>query len=142
MMSQEYMRVLIAKEGFKINDDFEFIEFDDITGGSITEDRPTPDQVEIFAAVKIGYTGEVPDSYKTLNLIIGDWVEDNEDSVARVVNEALRKHFTEYYPNADLSEMEDGSPIWLDQLDYMPRINSAKKEIIIEVELVMDTEEC
>lgn len=140
----DYIRLVNAKTKFKIKDDFEFVEFDDITSEGITEVSPVPDQVEIWAAIKINYDGDIPDSYKVLNLMIGDWVEENVEELTKAIHSALAKHFEEHYPNSDTSDLtnDDGdSAIWLDQLDFMPRIDDdSNKSIIIEVELVMDTE--
>lgn len=145
-MSQllEFVRSVHAGQNFKLSDEFEFIEFDDISAeGGITEDSPIPDQVEIWAAIKLNYTGKVPETYKALNLVIWGWVEKHEDELNKVVIEELKKHFEEKYPGSDASELNGGDEVvWEDQLDYMPRINPDNKEIIIEVELVMDTEEC
>lgn len=137
----DYIRQVYAKQKFKIKDDFKFIEFDDISREGITETSPVPDQVEIWAAVEIYFEGEAPESYKVLNLMIGDWVTENEERLTKVIHDRLREYFNEYYPNSDPSSLQDeGSAIWLDQLDYMPRIDEDTNEIIIEIELVMDTE--
>lgn len=142
MFANEYVRYVMAKREFQISNEFEFIEFDDVTADGVSEIKPAPDQVEMFAAVKLGYKGEVPDSYKTLNIMIGDWVEEHVDSLTREIHKALKNHFEEYYPNSDTSSLdEEGeTSIWLEQLDYMPRIDPSDHSIIIEIELSLDTE--
>lgn len=145
-MLVDYIRQIHAKQRFKIKDDFKFIEFHDvrtegITEREITETSPVPDDVEIWAAVQIFYSGQVPESYKAINLIIGDWVLEHDKELTETIHKVLKDHFEKNYPGTDTSELDgEDSVIWFDQLDYMPRINPDDKSIIIEVELVMDTE--
>lgn len=144
-MLEEFVRVVQASKSFKLNDDFEFIEFVDVEAedDKIVRQEPVPDQVEIWAAIKTSFTGKVPSTYKSLNLIIWDWVEKNEDKLNEVITNELKRHFEEKYPETDTEDLNgEDSVIWEDQLDYMPRIDADRKEIIIEVELVMDAEAC
>lgn len=137
----DYMRLVNAAKKFKLKDDFKFLALDDLSLEELGEDE-TPDYLEIWAAVRIFYDGEIPDSYKSLNLIIGDWVEEHEDELTEVIHEELKSYVKEKYPSAahDL-DMEDSS-IWLDQLDYMPRVmQEDKKSLDIEIELVLEIEE-
>ena len=142
----DYIRQINAKQKFKLKDDFKFIEFDDvvtegITDRDIKETSPVPDDVEVWAAIQTNYEGKVPESYKALNLIIGDWVVEHEKELTKAIHDELKRHFEEKYPGTDTSDLDgDDSVIWFDQLDYMPRVNASDKSIIIEVELVMDTE--
>lgn len=140
MFSEHMVRVVSAKKKLSLSDDFKFIEFDDINKEMIKPDSPIPDNVEIWAAIQIHYNGEIPESYKTLNLIIGDWVEEHEENLSSIVNEKLKEHFQEYYPASEFGVEEGDSSIWLDQLDYMPRIDPSDNSMIIEIELVLDTE--
>lgn len=135
----DYIRQVHAKQNFKINEDFKFLGFDDITQDDKDE---TPEQIEIWTAIKITYDGKAPESYKILNLTIGDWVAANEKALTKVIHEKLKGHFSEYYPDSDTSEVhaESDSAIWLDQLDYMPRLDEDEKSIIIEIELVLEAE--
>ena len=141
-MLNDFVKQVHAKQSFKIKDNFKFVEFDDISKDGITTDSPVPDQIEIWTAVEIYYEGKIPDSYKTLNLTIGDWVVENDARLSKVIHEELRNHFNTYYPNSDSSTLEstEESSIWLEQLDYMPRVNKGDNSIIIEIEVVMDTE--
>lgn len=144
-MLVEFMRMIKAAKEFKLSDDFEFVEFDDVEEeeGEIKAQDPVPDQVEIWAAIKLNYSGKVPTTYKALNLTIWDWIEEHEEELNKVVIGELKGHFKEKYPESDTEELDNGdSVIWKDQLDYMPRINPDTKEMIIEVELVLDTEAC
>jgi hypothetical protein len=141
-MLLDYIRQVYASQKFSIGDDFDFIEFDDITAEGISEKEPTPEAVEIWAAVKIPFKGEIPESYKVLNLMIGDWVAKNEGDLTKMLHSKLSGHFKKNYPDSDTSEIENSedSAIWLDQLDYMPRIEEEEKTMVIEIELVLDTE--
>jgi len=139
----DFIRQVNASKSFKIKDGFKFIEFDDITADDITENFPVPDDIEIWAGVKIEYEGKVPESYKVLNLMIGDWVEEHEESLTIEIHNQLKAHFQKHYPNSETADLDNGdTALWMDQLDYMPRINPDNKSIIIEIELVMETEAC
>jgi hypothetical protein len=137
----DYIRQVHANQNFKIKNNFEFLDFDDITSEELEKDS-TPEQIEIWAAVKIRYEGKVPESYKILNLTIGDWVASQENALTKVIHDKLKGHFKEAYPNSDTSEVhaESDSAIWEDQLDYMPRVDEKEKSIIIEIELVLEAE--
>jgi len=138
----DYIRQVHAAQNFKIKDDFELLDFDDITPEVMDDKSNAPEHIEIWAAVKIKYDGKVPESYKILNLTIGDWVAANEKALTKVIHEKLKGHFSTYYPNSDTSDVdaETDSAIWLDQLDYMPRVDDEDKHIIIEIELVLEAE--
>jgi hypothetical protein len=141
-MLLDYIRQVYASQKFSIGDDFEFKEFDDITPEGISEKEPTPEAMEIWAAVKVPFTGEIPESYKVLNLMIGDWVAKKEKELTKALHKNLADHLKKNYPDSDASGLEESedSAIWLDQLDYMPRIDEDDKSIVIEIELVLDTE--
>jgi hypothetical protein len=138
----DYIRQIHASQNFKIRNSFEFVEFDDISPDTITEKAPVPEHLEIWAVVKIFYEGEIPSSYKVLNLSIGDWVSAHEKELTKVIHQKLKGHFTSMYPDSDHSDVheESESSIWEDQLDYMPRIDEKDKTITIEIELVLETE--
>ena len=140
-MLLDYVRQVKANQNFKIKDNFDFLDFDDITREE-NDKSSVPSHIEIWAAVKIYYDGEVPDSYKILNLTIGDWVTNQEKALTKVIHQNLKGHFTKVYPNSDVSDVheESESSIWEDQLDYMPRVDEEGKHIIIEIELVLEAE--
>ena len=141
-MLEDFIRIINAGKKFKVRNDFEFISFDDITKEDV-ENGDSPETIDIWAAVKINYDGEIPESYKALNLLIGDWVEKNISSLTKVIHEELRGYFKEHYPDSnsdDLDQLEE-SAIWTDQLDYMPSKNSEdEKSIVIEIELILHAE--
>lgn len=139
----DYMRLVNAAKKFKIKDDFEFVNLDDVSSEHIEEHKAVPDLLEIWAAVKIFYDGEIPDSYKSLNLIIGDWVNKNIKPLNDVIHDELKEHFNTFYEDSSLEDPEDieDTSIWKDQLDYMPIIDEKKKSMMIEIELVLHAEE-
>jgi len=141
-MLKDFMRIINAAKKFKLKDNFEFISFDDISAEDVKKGE-TPESIEIWAAVKIFYDGEMPESYKTLNLIIGDWVEKNVETLTEVIHKELQGHFKENYPESNSDDLDqlDESAVWLDQLDYMPAETSEnEKSLVIEVELVLQVE--
>jgi len=138
----DFIRKINAAQSFDIKDNFEFVAFDDISAEHIVEHKEVPETLEIWAAVKVHFDGELPESYKVLNLIIGDWVEANIEKLTPVLHEELKSHFKENYPDSDIMELDqvDDTAIWLDQLEYMPEIDQDKKEMTIEIELVLNAE--
>jgi len=141
-MLEDFIRIVNAAKNFKIKDDFEFISFDDITKEDV-ENGDTPETIDIWAAVKIFYDGKLPESYKALNLMIGDWIEKNITPLTKVIHGELRSYFKEHYPESDSEELEqlEESVIWTDQLDYMPAKSSEdENSLVIEIELVLHAE--
>ena len=138
----DFVRIINANQNFKIHDDFKFVGFEDMTFEAMDADVALPTSMEIFAEVKISYDGEPPESYKALNLIIGDWVEKNVDTLSDIIHSKLKEHVEKNYPDSDTKELDDTetTALWMDQLDYMPRIDSDKNEITIEIELVLHAE--
>ena len=138
----DYIRLVNAAKKFKIKDNFEFISFDDVSSDFIKEHGSVPEVLELWAALKIFFDGEIPESYKTLNLIIGDWVNKNIKPLTEVVHKELKEHFKTFYEESeieDLDQVED-TAIWTDQLDYMPVLNEDDKSLVIEMELILHGE--
>ena len=138
----DYIRQVHASMNFKLSDKFEFMDFDDITPDMVDSGTKVPDHIEIWAAVKVFFEGDPPDSYKILNLTIGDWVASHENELTKVIHQELHNHFKKTYPNSDTSDINEDSDsaIWVDQLDYMPRMNEKDKHMIIEIELVLESD--
>jgi hypothetical protein len=128
----------MAAQGFSIKDNFEFVQFEDIGEASAV----VPEEFEFWAVMKIYYDGAIPDNYKTLNLLIGDWVEQNMTPLTTSVHEQLKRHFSSFYPESDVSDLDqvEDTAIWTDQLDYMPMVNPSDKSMSIEIELVLHAE--
>jgi hypothetical protein len=138
----DFVRIINSSQNFKIHDDFKFMNFEDMTFENMDADVALPTSMEIFAEVVISYDGEPPESYKAFNLIIGDWVESHVDVLSEVIHNKLKEHVDKNYPECDKTDLDDkeNTAIWMDQLDYMPQINEDKREITIEVELVLNAE--
>jgi hypothetical protein len=138
----DFVRIINSTQNFKIHDDFKFVDFEDMTFETMDANVTLPTSMEIFAEIKISYDGEPPESYKALNLIIGDWVEKNVDSLSNVIHGKHKEHVDKNYPDSDTTDLndEETTALWMDQLDYMPQINEDKKEIAIEIELVLHAE--
>jgi hypothetical protein len=142
-MLLDFIRMVNASQSFKIQDKFEFVSFEDVTAEHLDQgDISIPTELDIWAAVKITYDGKPPESYKALNLMIGDWVEAHLSPLTVAIHEELKEHFSENYPEShheELDQVED-TAIWTDQLDYMPRLDESTKSMIIEIELVLNAE--
>ena len=138
----DFVRIINSSQNFKIHDDFKFMNFEDMTFENMDADVTLPTSMEIFSEIVISYDGEPPESYKALNLIIGDWVESHVDELSTVIHGKLKEHVDKNYPDSDKTDLDDeeNTAIWMDQLDYMPQINEDKKEITIEIELVLNAE--
>ena len=136
----DLVRMVNAAKNLKLGDTFEFVKFDDISK-EIEQDGPE-ETIEIWASVKVPFTGKIPESYKILNLVIGDWVSDHGEELTKVLHDKLVGHFKEHYPDSDTSELGGGeeTSIWMDQLDYMPRVEEDKNEMTIEIDLVLHPE--
>lgn len=134
--------VKAASQGFALKEDFEFIEFEDLSDTDIKEHETFPDILEIIARVKVGYEGTEPDSYKVLNLMIGDWVESHIDKLTDVLHARLKGHFDQHYPGSDATELDQlqDTAIWTDQLDYMPDVDENSKTMVIDIDLVLHGE--
>jgi hypothetical protein len=140
-MLLDYIRQIHASKSFKIADTFELQGFEDMTSEGLTDAEPVPDQLDVWATVKLSYTGEVPDSYKALNLIISDWVVNHEPTLTKMIHTSLLTFLAENYAGHESEVNDEDTAIWLDQLEYMPRVDPDTKTIIIEIELVLLAEQ-
>jgi len=136
----DFVRMVRAAQTFLISDEFELQGFDDIS--ALEADGTPPENIEIWAKVKISFEGALPESYKVLNLMIGDWVERNLDPLTTKLHAELKEHFDQNYPGSDHSELDqiEDTAVWTDQLDYMPIINEPDHSMTIEIELVLEAE--
>lgn len=136
----EFIRKIRAAQNFTLKDDYTFLKFEDISAEKPIE---TPDELDIWAVVKINFEGELPGSYRALNMVIWDWVEKNHKTLTENLHEQLVSHFDNNYPGTDHSELKtlEDSVIWEDQLDYMPVVNEEEKALTIEIELILHAEE-
>jgi len=137
-----------AAENFKLKDvsfiDFESIDMEEmskvITEADLQEFSAT---VEVSANLLITYEGVPPDSYRVLNSMLQDWVDDHDEDLKKIINPKLIPFLKEHYKDVDVSDLKEDFDdyIWEDQVDYMPEIDEDKKEIRFMVELVLEVEE-
>jgi hypothetical protein len=138
-MMNLFIKQVQAQKSFKISDDFTIRGIEEVS----EEVDSVPDQLELWAAVDLKFSGNIPDSYRVLNAIIGDWVEAHEEQLDKAVHPVLIKFFEDYYPDSDLSEIREkfeNTPIMTDQADYMPRTEEGSSTLTIEVELIVEPE--
>ena len=135
-----------ASENFKLKD----VKFDSFDKISIEEENKVINDVEdyeaymeIWANLSIDYTGTPPDSYRVLNKMLQDWVDDNESEIKKLVNPKLIPFLKDNYKDIDVSDLNDNDDdyIWEDQVDYMPDIDEDKKKISFVVEMVLEVSE-
>lgn len=137
-----------AAKNLKLKDvsfvDFEAIDIEEmgatITGSDLEEFSST---VEVSANLKIGYEGDLPDSYRVLNSMLQDWVDDHDEDLKKIINPKLIPFLKEHYKNVDVSDLKQDFDdyIWEDQVDYTPEIDEDKKEVKFSVDLVLEVEE-
>jgi len=135
----------MAAERLKFGD-LEFAGFEKIDTTMISERVEGADdadlQVEVWANFRVKYEGELPESYRTINAMVMDWVDGHEDDIKKRIGGELVPWMRDQYPGTDLSELEEdvGDFLWEDQVDYMPEVYEDKHVITFTVELVMDVE--
>lgn len=135
-----------ASENFKLKDasflGFENIKIDEENAVENNDEEFSAD-IDVWANISLKYDGETPDSYRVLNRMIQDWVDDHEDELKKMINPKLSDFLKENYKDLDISDLDQDFDdyIWEDQVDYMPEIDKDKKKIDITVELVLEIEE-
>jgi hypothetical protein len=137
-----------ASKNLKLKD-VSFVDFDSIDleemDASITEAdlQEFSASVEVSANLKITYDGVLPESYRILNSMLQDWVDDHDEELKKVINPKLIPFLKEHYKDVDVSDLKEDFDdyIWEDQVDYMPEIDEDKKEIKFVVDLVLEVEE-
>jgi len=133
-----FIKQIQAQKSFKILDDFKIKDIEEVS----EEVDAIPEHLELWAVTEIQFSGELPDSYRVLNAIIGDWVESHQEELDKAIHPVLIDFFKEAYPDSDLSEIKEGfeeTPIMTDQADYMPRIEGGEeKTLTIEIELILE----
>lgn len=135
-----------ASENFKLKDasflGFENIKIDEENAVENNDEEFSAD-IEVWANISLKYDGEPPESYRVLNRMIQDWVDDNEDDLKKMINPKLSDFLKENYDDLDISDLDQDFDdyIWEDQVDYMPEIDEDQNKIEITVELVLEIEE-
>jgi len=138
----------IAEEGFKLKD-VKFNDFQNIDESSVDVDAPGEDSdefsahLDVWANLTVSYKGTPPDSYRVLNSIIMDWVDENEEQLKKEINPELIEYLKDKYPNLDVSDLNEDFDdyIWEDQVDYMPEVEEEENKINFTLELVLEIEE-
>lgn len=145
----------LASKNFKLKD-VEFIGFDDI-GKSDVKHTVTvekndnigmgvifdADMFEVVADLKINFEGNPPESYRVLNSMIMDWVDDNEGSLKKILNPELKGFLEKEYPEVDTSDLDEDFDdyIWEDQVDYNVSMGEEEGYIYFTLDLVLSVEE-
>ena len=140
----------LSDANFKLTSDAVFEGFEGISATSVDEISEESqeeyedlvDQLELWAVISIKYEGVPPESYRVLNSMLMDWIDDNETTLKKLVNPKLIPYLKQQYPDIDVSDLQDDFDdyIWEDQVDYMPDIDEEEKTITFTVELVLDIE--
>ena len=93
-----------ASENFKLKD----VEFEGFDGIEINEENKVIDDKEdfeaymdIWANLSIGFSGSPPESYRIINKMLQDWVEDNESKIKKIINPKLIPFLKENYEDID-----------------------------------------
>lgn len=137
----------LASKNLKLKDakflNFEKVDIDEIHTLSDDEVENLLAHVEIWANFNIGYEGELPSSYRVINAMIQDWVDENEEKLKKEINPKLIGFLHDHYRDIDTSDLREDFDdyIWEDQVDYMPDVDEDKKRIQFTVELVLDVTE-
>ena len=129
-----------ATSNFKILDP-EFREIHD--AGNTELHGLEPETFDIFASFSTKYEGVPPTSYRVLNAIVLDWVEDNKDKLTEIVAPKVIEHYAHEESAIDTSEFEEHKSdfIWEEQVDYMPMVHEDENRLYFELELVFDIQE-
>lgn len=134
----------IASQNFKLGEDLVFKGFED---GGVTDVDAADDlaeavdlQIDLWANMSIPFTGEAPESYRTLNSMVMDWVDEHESAVKALLNEKVPGWLKDTYRDIDISDL-DGKVddyIWEDQVDYMAEVDEDAGRLSFTLELVID----
>jgi len=102
-----------------------------------------PETFDIFAQMSADFEGAVPDSYRALNALVLDWVEENKDKLTEMIAPKVIEHYDHEGSEIDTSNFEKNKKgfIWEEQVDYMPMIDDGKGKLFFELELVFDIED-
>jgi len=136
----------IASENFKFKKS-SFIGFErmDIDEENVVDnnDEEFSADIDVWAKISIDYEGSPPDSYRVLNRMIQDWVDDHDDDLKKMINPTLSEFLEKNYHGIDLSDLDTDFDdyVWEDQVDYMPEIDEDAKTIKFSIELVLEIEE-
>ena len=130
---------VLAKKNFKLSNP-EFQEIHD--AGIIEQHGLTPEDFEIFIHMSMDYEGTPPSSYRALNSIVMDYVDENKDDLEKMLSQKVVEHFSQEESPIDPAEFQKEYKdfIWEEQVDYMPMVDQEKKKIFFEIEVVVGIE--
>lgn len=142
----------IAANNFVLKEDVKFEGFDDVgemsmshtvnvrEKGEMSEYEQEFNQLDIWAHLSIGFTGEPPSSYRVFNSILVDWIDDNEASLKKSINPKLISFLKDKFKDLDISDLKEDFDdfIWEDQVDYLPGIDEEDGRLHFSIELVLD----
>lgn len=135
-----------ASDNFRLKE-VSFVGFDKIDideeNSVDNNDEEFSADIDVWAKISIKFEGALPDSYRVLNRIIQDWVDDHDKDLKEMINPVLSDFLKDNYENLDVSDLDKDFDdyIWEDQVDYMPEVEEDKKKIQFTVELVLEVEE-
>lgn len=138
----------LAEKNFKLGEvrfkDFEKIDVEETSmekAGEGLEDYGA--DIEVWANMVVGYEGDPPESYRVLNGMIQDWVDDHDDDLKKIINPKLISFLKDQFKDIDTSDLNEAFDdyVWEDQVDYMPEIDEDKKEIEFTLEMVLEVDQ-
>ena len=146
---------LVMAASFVLKNDVKFEDFDDVgnmelshtvnvrKNGEMSEYEQEFNQLDIWAHLSIGFEGEPPSSYRVLNSIIVDWVDEHEEELKKIINPKLISFLKDKFKDLDVSDLKEDFDdyIWEDQVDYVPGIDEDDGRLHFSIELVLDIED-
>ena len=111
--------------------------------GQLSEYEDEFNQLDIWAHMSMAYSGEPPESYRVLNSMVLDIVDEYEQEIKKEVNVALKDFLQERFPGIDLSDLDEDFDdyIWEDQVDYFPGIDPEDNRLHFMIELVLQVDD-
>jgi hypothetical protein len=145
---------LVVAASFVLKDDVKFEGFDDVgetelshtvnvrKNGEMSEYEQEFNQLDIWADLSLGFTGEPPNSYRVFNSMIVDWVDEHEDELKKIINPKLIPFLKEKFPDLDVSDLKEDFDdyIFEDQVDYVAGIDEEDGRLHFCIEMVLDIE--
>lgn len=145
---------IIASRNFSF-EDLKFEGFEDISETSFRHELSVQKedtlesyedefkQLDIWAHMSVAFKGEPPESYRVLNSIVLDYVDDKESEIKKEINPKLKKFLSDQFLEIDvedLDEIEDDY-IWEDQVDYFPGVDPEDNRLHFFIELVLELDD-
>jgi hypothetical protein len=146
---------IVNAANFILGNDIKFEDFIDVgetslshtinvrKNGEMTEYEQEFNQLDIWAHLSLSFEGEAPDSYRVLNSIIIDWVDEHEAELKKIINPKLIPFLKDKFVDLDVSDLKEDFDdyLWEDQIDYMPGIDEEDGRLHFSIELVLDIDD-